>query len=204
MVAAFATSFAITTQRAQALKIAAETYDRWLKPCQCYGGTLRVALPSDVTTLNWWVAGATWDLLSLDLIYDRPLRIINGTLTWEAAESLEYSEDYMVLTMRIRKGIKFHDGVELTAEDVAFTINVLAAKRWTYYHGYFTSVSKAEAVDRYTVRIVFKSRDSQFILNSLTIVRIMPKHIWEPKLASLGDELAKYTPKPEDLIGSGP
>ncbi|MCX8185419.1 MAG: ABC transporter substrate-binding protein, partial [Sulfolobales archaeon] len=204
VVAVSTLAFTVTTQRVEALKIVAETYNKWLKPCQCYGGTLRVALPSDVTTLNWWVAGASWDLLSLDLIYDRPLRIINGTLTWEVAESLEYSEDYMVLTMKIRKGIKFHDGVELTAEDVAFTINVLATKTWTYYHGYFASVSRAEVVDRYTVKVVFKSRDSQFVLNSLTVARIMPKHIWEPKLTSLGDELSKYTPKPEDLIGSGP
>jgi len=78
-----------------ALRITAETYDRWLTPCKCYGGTLRVAMPSDVTTLNWWVAGATWDLMALDLLYDRPLRIINGTLTWEVAEYLEYSEDYL-------------------------------------------------------------------------------------------------------------
>lgn len=189
---------------ASALRITAETYDRWLTPCECYGGTLRVALPSDVTTLNWWVAGATWDLMTLDLVYDRPLRMINGTLTWEVATYLEYSPDYMVLTMGIRSGIRFHDGVELTAEDVAFTINVLANKRWTYYHGFFTSVDRAEAVDRYTVRIYFKQPDSQFVLNSLTIVRIMPKHIWEPLLRSMGDELAKYSPKPEELVGSGP
>lgn len=199
-----ATVFNVLTYRASALGITAETYDRWLTPCTCHGGSLRVALPSDVTTLNWWVAGATWDLLTLDLIYDRPLRIINGTLTWEVARSLEYSEDYLVLTMKIKNGIKFHDGVELTAEDIAFTINVLANKSWTYYHGYFTSVDRAEAVDNYTVKIFFKNPDSQFVLNSLTVVRIMPKHVWEPLLASLGDELAKYSPKPEELIGSGP
>ena len=106
--------------------------------------------------------------------------------------------------MGIRKGIKFHDGRELTAEDVAFTINVLATKSWTYYHGYFTSVERAEAVDKYTVKIYFKEPDSQFVLNSLTVVRIMPKHIWEPLLNAMGDELAKYSPKPEELIGSGP
>jgi len=188
----------------RALSISAEKYDRWLKPCTCYGGTLRVAMPSDVTTLNWWVAGATWDLLTLDFLYDRPLRIVNGTLTWEVATSLEYSGDYKVLTMRIRDGVRFHDGVELTAEDVAFTINVLANRTWPYYHGYFTSVDRAEAVDKYTVRIYFKTPDSQFVLNSLTAMRIMPKHIWEPLLQTYGDQLAKYQPKPEELVGSGP
>ncbi|MEM0352556.1 MAG: ABC transporter substrate-binding protein [Sulfolobales archaeon] len=199
-----AIAYVYAGESARALRITAETYDRWLKPCTCYGGTLRVALPSDITTLNWWVAGASWDLLTLDLIYDRPLRIVNGTLTWEVAEWLEYSSDYLVLTMGIKKGIRFHDGVELTAEDVAFTINVLANKTWTYYHGYFTSVDRAEVVDKYTLRIVFKQPDSQFVLNSLTVIRIMPKHIWEPLLSSMGDELSKYSPKPTELIGSGP
>ncbi|MEM2763899.1 MAG: ABC transporter substrate-binding protein, partial [Sulfolobales archaeon] len=194
-----AVTYMYSGESARALRITAETYDRWIKPCTCYGDTLRVALPSDITTLNWWIAGASWDLLTLDLIYDRPLRIVNGTLTWEVAEWLEYSSDYLILTMGIKKGIKFHDGVELTAEDVAFTINVLANKTWTYYHGYFTSVNRAEAIDKYTLKIVFNQPDSQFILNSLTVVRIMPKHVWEPLLSSMGDELSKYSPKPTEL-----
>jgi peptide/nickel transport system substrate-binding protein len=205
LVVALSTLSSVYVTPARAVSaITAQSYDRYLKPCRCYGGTLKLALPSALTTLNWWVAGTDWDLIPLSVIYDRPLRMINGTLTWEVATYLEYSPDYRVLTMGIRSGIRFHDGRELTAEDVAFTINVLANKSWTYYHGYFTSVDRAEAVDRYTVRVYFKQPDSQFVLNSLTVVRIMPKHIWEPLLRSMGDELAKYSPKPEELVGSGP
>ncbi|MEM0014770.1 MAG: ABC transporter substrate-binding protein, partial [Zestosphaera sp.] len=192
------------TTVSNALKIEGASYSVWLTPCTCYGGTLRIAWPSEPPTLNWWVAGSTWDLTALDVIYDRPVRVINGTLTFEAVEWMEYSSDYKILTIGVRKGIKFHDGVELTAEDLAFTINVLATKSWTYYYGYFRSVDRAEAADKYTVKVYFKSPDAQFILNSLNALRIMPKHIWEPLLNSLGDELAKYSPKPGDLIGSGP
>ena len=38
------------------------------------------------------------------------------------AESWEISEDGLTYTFHIRKGIKFHDGTELTAEDVAFSM----------------------------------------------------------------------------------
>ncbi len=202
---AFSVIYPAWGQQAKASSaITANTYDKYLKPCSCYGGTLKLAMPSAVTTLNWWVAGTDWDLIPLEMIYDRPLRIINGSPTWEVATSLEYSEDYKVLTMKIREGIKFHDGVELTAEDVAFTINVLANRSWPYYHGYFTSVDRAEAVDKYTVKIYFKNPDAGFILNALPVMNIMPKHIWEPLLQTYGDQLAKYSPKPEELVGSGP
>ncbi|MEM1815524.1 MAG: hypothetical protein QXZ37_05760, partial [Sulfolobales archaeon] len=39
-----AIAYVYAGESARALRITAETYDRWLKPCTCYGGTLRVAL----------------------------------------------------------------------------------------------------------------------------------------------------------------
>ncbi len=188
------------------LKITAESYDRWLlKECPCEGGKLVIALPSEPNTFNWFVAGSTWSILVLNPLYDRLVRIVNGTLTWEVATSMEYSSDYKVLTIKIRDGIKWHDGKELTAEDVAFTINVLAKYGWTYYHGYFASVDRAEAVDKYTVKVYFKSPDAGFIYNGLASMNILPKHIWEPLLKEKGDGLAKYAPKiPDELVGSGP
>lgn len=197
----------IFAQAQQGVKVEAVTYDKWLKgrECPCYGGVLRIALPEEPNTFNWFVAGSSWSLEILWPIYSRLVRIINGTLTYEVAESMEYSSDYKVLTIKIRKGIKWHDGKPLTAEDVAFTINVLAKYKWTYYHGYYASVDHAEAVDDYTVKVYFKNPDAGFIYNALASMNIMPKHIWEPLLKEKGDALAKYAPKiPDELIGSGP
>ncbi|MET1127802.1 MAG: ABC transporter substrate-binding protein [Thermoproteota archaeon] len=191
----------------QGLKVEAATYDQWLKgrECKTYGGTLKVALPEEPNVFVWFRAGSTWSLLVLDPIYDRLVRFINGTLTYEVAESMEYSPDYMVLTIKIRDGIKWHDGKPLTAEDVAFTINTLAKEKWTYYHGYFASVDHAEAVDKLTVKVYFKEPDAGFIYNALASMRIMPKHIWEPLVKEKGEELTTYMPKiPDELVGSGP
>jgi len=176
-----------------------------LEKCDVYGGTLKIALPSEPNTFNWFVAGSSWSLLSLFPVYSRLVRIINGTLVFELAESIEWSPDHKVLTIKIVKGAKFHDGKPVTAEDVAFTINVLAHKSWCYYHGYFASVEKAEVVDDYTVKVYFKEPDAGFIYNALSVMNIMPKHIWEPLLKEKGDALAKYNPKiPDEVIGSGP
>lgn len=39
------------------------------------------------------------------------------------AEDYELSEDGTSITLYIRQGVKFQDGTELTAEDVAFSLN---------------------------------------------------------------------------------
>ncbi|QRZ16154.1 ABC transporter substrate-binding protein (plasmid) [Paracoccus methylovorus] len=61
----------------------------------------------------------------LPLLYDRLVAPNpDGTLSTErgVAESWDMSEDGKIWTFRIRKGVTFHDGVELTAEDVKFSM----------------------------------------------------------------------------------
>ena len=58
-------------------------------------------------------------------IYDTLVLETNGDRTKLVpgiAESWEYSEDGTVLTFAIRQGVKFHDGTELTADDVVFSL----------------------------------------------------------------------------------
>jgi len=186
-------------------QIQAVTYDKWLTQCTRYGGTLKIAYPSEPNTLNTIAAGSTWEIYMLEAVYDRLFRWINGTLTYELAKSVEYSPDHLTLTIKIREGVKWQDGSELTADDVAFTINAYANSTWAYLYSYFTSVKYAEAVDRYTVKVYFKRPDAGFIYTALAGANIIPKKIWEPLYASKGDTLAKYSPKiPDEMLGSGP
>ena len=179
----------------------------WVKnqKCLCHEGTLKIALPEEPNTFNWWIASSSWSIEVLSFVYDHLVRWVNGTLVHELATDLSYSPDHKVLTIKVRQGVKWHDGQPLTAEDVAFTINMLAQKPYMYYHGYFTSVDHAEATDKYTVKVYFKEPDAGFIATALASMNVMPKHIWEPIIKKEGDKFAKYAPKiPDDLVGSGP
>ncbi|MEZ0289466.1 MAG: ABC transporter substrate-binding protein, partial [Sulfolobales archaeon] len=198
-------SFTSLTVYSQTFQLQATTYDKWLTPCRAYGGTLKYAFPSEPNTLNTFAAGSTWEILILEAVYDRLVRWINGTLTYEIAKSFSYSPDYMVLTISIREGVKFQDGRELTADDVAFTINAYVNSSWAYLYSYFTNVDHAEAVDRYIVKVYFKKPDAGFIYNALANMNIVPKHVWEPLFKTANLTLAKYSPKiPDELVGSGP
>jgi peptide/nickel transport system substrate-binding protein len=66
------------------------------------------------------------------------------------------SADGLACTFKLRQGVKFHDGSELQAEDVQYTVDrMLALKKGTY--GTLSAVSGAEVVDDYTVVLKLKS-----------------------------------------------
>jgi peptide/nickel transport system substrate-binding protein len=172
---------------------------------QPYGGTLKVALPSEPNTFNWFSAGSTWSINVLIPVYNRLFRWKNGTLMPELVKDWSVSDDGLTYTFTIHNNVTFQDGKQLTAEDVVFTINVEAQNDWPYYHGYFAKVDRAEVVDQFTFKIYMKEVDAGFLANALAVMNVLPKHIWEPLLNEKGEELAVYNPKlPDEVIGSGP
>ncbi len=78
-----------------------------------------------------------------------------------------------VWEFQLRQGVKFHDGADLTAEDVVFTFERVRAET-SDHKGYVSSVASVEAVDDYTVHI--KTDGPNPILpDQLTQIGIMDK-----------------------------
>jgi peptide/nickel transport system substrate-binding protein len=68
------------------------------------------------------------------------------------AESYEVSEDGMQYTFNLHQGVLFHDGTELTAEDVKYTYDFYRdPENATTIQGAFFGIDTVEAVDTYTV-----------------------------------------------------
>jgi peptide/nickel transport system substrate-binding protein len=86
----------------------------------------------------------------------------------DVAESWQISKDALTYTFKIRKGIKFHDGNELTARDVKATYDkiifppqgVASARQASY-----DLVKKIEAPDAYTVVFQLKHLSASFLAN---------------------------------------
>ncbi|MEG2208830.1 MAG: ABC transporter substrate-binding protein [Clostridia bacterium] len=103
----------------------------------------------------------------------------------EVAEGMpESNADFTEHIVKIRKGIKWSDGVDLTANDVVFTFNMIMTNeginQCTYYNSVFASVEK---VDDYTVKIVTKESFPRLAMRfGVTIwgndLRIVPEHIY--------------------------
>ncbi len=121
-----------------------------------------------------------------------------GQSVADIAKSWTTSADYRTYTFELRPDVYWHDGVALTAEDVAFTIGLIqnpdtGAAQAENWKGVKTDVLNAHSV-RFTLPASYPS----FL--SVTNVGILPKHILNGTNPQ-NMRLASFNQKP---IGSGP
>ncbi len=72
----------------------------------------------------------------------------NGDYVPRLAESWHHSPDYREWTYHLRRNVRWHDGVPVTADDVKFTIDLRVA-----VDGNFYGAKGVEVLDAYTVRV---------------------------------------------------
>ncbi len=142
--------------------------------------------------------------------YDKDL-----TLTGDIAESWDISKDGLVITFHLKKGVKWTDGVEFTAEDVMFGYKtIIDDKTPTAYSEDYKQVKKAEMPDKYTFRVTYEKPFAP-ALSSWGSLPVIPKHLLEGKditKSELGRnpvgmgpfKLVKWTPGSEVVLESNP
>ncbi|MEM4846846.1 MAG: ABC transporter substrate-binding protein [Thermosphaera sp.] len=124
------------------------------------------------------------------------------------AESWEVSPDGLTYTFQIRRGIPFHDGGELTAEDVVFSIQrMLAIQRgfsWLWLD--ILEPQNVQAVDTHTVEFVLNEPFAPFLstLTQLFIVNrnLLMEHVEEGEFGEYGDYGQAFLI--DNTAGSGP
>jgi peptide/nickel transport system substrate-binding protein len=140
---------------------------------------------------NIWVAGAggAWSnglhQLALDTLwFIDPDAGLDGALYNQLAEGpWHYNDDFTEMTVKLREGILWSDGVEFTADDVVYTVQTqMATPGYVWSAPFSTTVESVEATDKYTVQFKLKAPNSRF--HSIFSVRwnaawIMPKHVFE-------------------------
>ena len=108
--------------------------------------------------------------------YDTDLSIIG-----DLAESWEISKDGLIITFYLRKGVKWTDGVEFTADDVMFGFKTITNEKTpTAYAEDFLQVKKAEVLDSYTFRVTYEKPFAP-ALSSWGNMVVLPKHLLEGK-----------------------
>ncbi|MBF0507026.1 MAG: peptide-binding protein [Nitrospirae bacterium] len=123
--------------------------------------------------------------------YDKNIR-----LTGDIAESWDVSPDGLRITFHLRRGVKWQDGVELTADDVLFTYNKVTDPTVpTPYGSIYGPVKSVQAADKYTVKVVYKEPFAP-ALESWGM-GIVPKHLLEGKELS-SPEINRHP------VGNGP
>src|SRR4030043_911477 len=125
---------------------------------------MRMALKaSDIRSLDPHYGTTTVDYACIDpmfsgLVRFKPEDINPEKIEPDLAERWERSKDGLTWTFYLRKGVKFHKGYgELTSEDVKFALEKAANKATSGFAADYAALAKVEALDKYTVRLTFKS-----------------------------------------------
>jgi len=145
--------------------VPADDFNRW-----------RPGMQSASTGLQQLALDALWYIYpdaGIDGVWDNSL----------AAERPIYNEDFTEMTVKLRQGIYWSDGVEFNADDLIYTVDLQKNTAGMSYTGQFsTYVESMDRLDDYTVVFHLTKPNSRF--HGLFTVRwsacfILPKHIFE-------------------------
>jgi len=110
------------------------------------------------------------------------------------------STDGRIWTIHIRQGVKWQDGVPLTAADVAFSYNYVIKNDLTQYTLDTGGILKASALNATMVKLTCAHPMATGFMETQSLP-IVPQHIWQHVSADAAQ--SSYTP-PVPLVGSGP
>ncbi|RII33855.1 ABC transporter substrate-binding protein [Clostridium chromiireducens] len=162
------------------------------------------------------LSNTTYDNNINNLVYS-PLILLdeNNDFKPGLAEKYAFSSDNLTLTFNLRKDVKWHDGEDFTADDVAFTFTSVADPKYTgsrfneiskvvgaqdYHDGKADSISGIKVIDKYTISFTY-SKVYAPALSNFSQRGIIPKHIWSKVDISEWDKQSDLLNKP---IGTGP
>jgi peptide/nickel transport system substrate-binding protein len=143
------------------------------------GGKLVFALESDVSTMNPFVRMISTDQLMRSLMYETLLDWdLKGKIVPALAESWTISKDGKEYTLKLRSGVKFHNGRDMTAEDVKWSIEyALEPKNGATGFSLMKPVEAVTILDRRRIQLKLKEPTAAFLstLASLRGFIVVPK-----------------------------
>jgi peptide/nickel transport system substrate-binding protein len=169
------------------------------EPAEAEPVTLRVGATTIIDALN---PATGWESYYLRYWFHDGLVEWAELNTFEPglAESWTVSDDALVWTFKIREGLTFHDGTPCTAEDIAWSLNLLMEEKFPPLIGYVDGFEEVIALDPTTVQITVSEPSALMISARLHYAFILPRSVWEGMTV---DEIMEF----EDVravIGTGP
>jgi peptide/nickel transport system substrate-binding protein len=167
-------------------------------------GILRIAETEEPDQMNPLAFTSTAGVMFARNVFDRLARIgPDGEPKPHMAERWDVISD-TVIDIHLRPGMKWHDGEDVTAADVAFTFSYL--KEWPvpFFNPWVNPIASVEATGPLSARFELNAPFAPFFAGTLGQLFIIPKHIWETLPQSAGLDHPDQWDDPRAAIGSGP
>lgn len=168
-------------------------------PAFAQTGNFRYNLNVNPETLNPITTHDNYSVEIRPWIVDTLLIRDSHTYEWKPAlaTAFEVSKDKRVYTFTLREGVKFHDGSEMTAEDVEFSLNVYRGLLYgaSNQRPELENMEKVEVIGKKTIRVTMKTPKFSS-LQSVATVPILPKALYGKK-----ENVAKLN---KTVVASGP
>lgn len=167
------------------------------------GAALTIAKPDGAITTesnNPYLGDSSASKYGYGKVLFESLALVNptgdlGTTPW-LAEEVTWNEDYTQLVAKARSGVKWSDGEDFTADDIAFSFNQVLDGKLNDTNALDL---KSVTVDGDTVTIDFNS--SKFTQQARVLhFQIVPEHIW----ADIADPNTDPLTGEGQVVGTGP
>ena len=177
-----------------------------------YGGQIITStIGEGPKTFNPWVSKDATSSMVADLMYDSLFSTdpVTGEVIPKLAKELIISPNLKTYTIKLRQGVKWSDGVEITADDVVFTWNeiILAGLGNTSIRDSVLidgEYPKVEKIDKYTVEFSIKKPFAPF--QRIVGTSIAPAHVFRnvvQKGNRYFDSYMSTTVNPKKIVASG-
>lgn len=147
---------------------------------------VRIAMSTEIDNLDPYKSAATDTGSMMDNVFDGLLDTNpKGELVGAIAKSYDISEDGLTYTFTLNEGVQFHDGSELTSEDVVASYETLAGMNGGEpIVAEFAVIDSIEAPSDYEVIFHLKEKNSAFL--AANIVAIVPSDYEEQSAKPIG------------------
>lgn len=164
-----------------------------------YGGEIKVAITSTPPTLDAMTTSAAATLMPMNHIYEMLVTYSEqSTIIPQLATKWDVDSDYKEFTFYLKKGVQFHNGNEMTAEDVKASFERYARIGYRKQQ-IFANLNRFEVVDSLTFKVVFNKSYPLFV-NDLAFPSQGPIYIMPKELKDIdGGKLDN-----KQIIGTGP
>ncbi|WLD92022.1 ABC transporter substrate-binding protein [Alkalihalobacillus sp. AL-G] len=159
--------------------------------------SIKIAISKDESTLTPYTYITGYPGLELvHLLYDTLFQLdeSNTPQPWLVSD-YKVSDDGLTYEFTLHENVKWHDGKQLTADDVKFTVDYFLEHPKSRFTNPLKNIETLEVKSDTVLVMKLKQADPNFMIQPLADVPILPEHVWS-KISNPNEA--------SNALGSGP